>query len=341
GHMSIMVISGMDRDGLPYGNFLLDSMAGGGGAYNDHDGLTGSGDFCAPRPTITNVETHEANGPILYLYRSIMQDSAGAGRQRGGYGAGLAITPHDTDSLVAMMVGHGIEVPNSAGIFGGFEGACGINEKLEKVEGLSPVGRVSSFDDHAQWPGQRVDVGAKPGFVPLTGGEVISYTFQGGGGYGDPLERDIDAVTQDVNEGYLSGDEASKVYGVVFNAQGVMDVGGTEERRASIRAERVGSSRLSPSGALNAKRSGRALTPELSVNQDKTIRCSCGHSFGPGPDWKAGSAKRVVPSVDHGRHVRTHVELEIREYSCPGCGTLLESNVSRIGAPDLITSELQ
>src|SRR5690606_39983720 len=104
GHMSIMVLSGTDRDGLPYGNFLLDSMAGGGGAYDDHDGLTGSGDFCAPRPAITNVETHEANGPILFLYRSILPDSSGAGRLRGGSGVGHASAPHDNDALTAKLI---------------------------------------------------------------------------------------------------------------------------------------------------------------------------------------------------------------------------------------------
>jgi N-methylhydantoinase B len=43
GSMSVMVLSGTDRDGLPYGNFLMDSMAGGGGAYHDHDGLRPTG----------------------------------------------------------------------------------------------------------------------------------------------------------------------------------------------------------------------------------------------------------------------------------------------------------
>ncbi len=337
GHMSIMVLSGTDRDGLPYGNFLLDSMAGGGGAYRDHDGLTGSGDFCAPRPTITNVETHEANGPILFLYRSILPDSAGAGRQRGGAGVGLAITPHDTESLTAMMVGHGIQVPNSAGIFGGFEGACGVNELLRAADGVSPIGTVSSHADHRSWPGEVVDVGAKPGFVPLSTGDVISYTFQGGGGYGDPTDRATQAVAEDVELGYVSVEEAGKAYGVVIAQDGSVDQAATDQRRHAIRIERTGTTDLT---TTKANVPGRQLTPQLTLTEDGAISCACGHSFGPGPDWKTTAAKRAVDASSHGRYVRTHAELEIREYSCPSCGLLLESNVSRIGAPDLVTSEL-
>lgn len=338
GHMSIMVISGTDRDGLPYGNFLLDSMAGGGGAYSDHDGLTGSGDFCAPRPTITNVETHEANGPILFLYRSILPDTGGAGRQRGGNGVGLAITPHDTDSLTAMMVGHGIQVPNSAGIFGGVEGACGINELLKTADGASPVGIVSSHADHAAWTGERIDVGAKPGFVPLGPGDVISYTFQGGGGYGDPIERSLDAVLEDVRLGYVTPDEANRIYGVVTVASGEVDLVGTERQRAAIRKERIGATPIRGTDAREVL--GRQLTPRLTLTSDGAIVDACGHSFGTGPNWKAAAVTRAAAPGSHGKHVITHEDLEIREYVCPSCGTLLESNVSRIGADDLVTSEL-
>lgn len=337
GHMSIMVISGTDRDGLPYGNFLLDSTAGGGGAYSDHDGLTGSGDFCAPRPTITNVETHEANGPILFLYRSILPDSSGAGRQRGGSGVGLAITPHDTDALTAMMVGHGIEVPNSAGIFGGLEGACGINELLTSAERVSPVGLISSHADHAAWPGERVNVGAKPGFVPLTTGDVISYTFQGGGGYGDPVERDPGAVADDIELGYVSREIAENVYGVVVDADGAVDAVETERRRHIIRAERIGTADVAVG---NSPVAGRRLTPRLTLTDQGAIVDACGHSFGVGPDWKSGAVRRIAEPRSHGRHVVVHEDLEIREYICPSCATLLESNVLRIGAADIVTTEL-
>lgn len=92
GSMTVLTMSGADRDGSPFGTFMLDSTAGGGGAYADHDGLDASGDYCVPRPSIANVETNEAAGPYLYLYRRLLADTGGAGRQRGGATIGLALT---------------------------------------------------------------------------------------------------------------------------------------------------------------------------------------------------------------------------------------------------------
>jgi N-methylhydantoinase B len=119
GSMTVLTLDGSDRDGSPFGTFLLDSTAGGGGAYADHDGLSASGDYCVPRPSIANVESNEASGPYLYLYRRLVPDTGGAGRHRGGATVGLALTPHDVPELRGMLIGHGVEVPNSAGLFGG------------------------------------------------------------------------------------------------------------------------------------------------------------------------------------------------------------------------------
>lgn len=339
GSMTALTLSGSNRDGEPYGTFLLDSTAGGGGAYHDHDGLTASGDFCVPRPAITNVESHEASGPVLYLYRSIVPDSAGPGRQRGGSTVGLALTPHDTDGLRAMIVGHGVEVPNSAGLFGGLEGSCNRNAKLHARDGESPVGVIRGPLDVADWVGERDDFGAKPGFFHLAPGDTLAYSFQGGGGFGDPLERTPDAVADDVAQGYVSAEVAHSTYGVVVATDGTADLAATVQRRAQVRAERLGGTpEREPRDA--AGQDGRVIAPQLLVDTNGTTRCGCGHSFGAGPGWKANAAIRVVDEATHGPLLRLHEELELREYVCPGCGSLLESEVARVGAPPLVTAEL-
>ena len=344
GSMSVMVLNGRYPDGDPYGTFLLDSTAGGGGAYADHDGLTASGDFCVPRPAIANVESHEADGQILFLYRGILPDSAGPGRQRGGSTVGLALTPHGTDQLQAMLVGHGVEVPNSAGIFGGMEGSCNRNELLHGVEDVSPVGIVTSAADHESWVGEREIMNAKPGFFTLRRGDAVSYSFQGGGGYGDPVDRDPELVAHDVATRQVSRDSAAAIYGVVVDEALVLDAAATEARRSEIRVSRLGGSPTAtavPTGRTDGGGAeGRTLTPDLTIAADGHVRCSCGHDLGVGPDWKGASTRRTVRPEEHGPLVRLHEELELREYVCPSCGRLLESNVSRTGSADLTTSEL-
>ncbi|WP_375001255.1 hydantoinase B/oxoprolinase family protein [Aeromicrobium sp. CTD01-1L150] len=341
GSMTVMVLNGLYPDGDPYGTFLLDSTAGGGGAYQDHDGLTASGDFCVPRPAIANVESHEADGQIMFLYRGIVPDSAGPGRQRGGATVGLALTPHGADELSAMLVGHGVEVPNSVGIFGGLEGSCNRNELLPGIDGVSPVGRIRSARDHAAWPGGHEVMGAKPGFFTLRRGDAVAYSFQGGGGYGDPTDRDPVAVAHDVQTRQVSREAAVAVYGVLLLEDGTVDKVATSARRAEIRTERAGSP-VSATAATSVPRSGeRRLTPDLAVDADGHVLCSCGHDLGVGPDWKGSTRRRVVEPSAHGPMIRLHADLELREYACPACGRLLESAVSRIGAADLITSELR
>jgi N-methylhydantoinase B len=341
GSMTALTLSGQNRDGERYGTFLLDSTAGGGGAYHDHDGLTASGDFCVPRPAITNVESHEAAGPVLYLYRGIVTDSAGPGRQRGGATLGLALTPHDTDQLRAMIVGHGVEVPNSTGLYGGMEGSCNQNILLRSVDDTTALSAVQGIDDLAKWAGERIDFDAKPGFFELHQGDVLAYSFQGGGGFGDPIERAPGDVADDVRDGYVSREAAVGIYGVVLDADGDVDEAATTARRSLVRAERCGGQAPARTADAHAgSGGGRVLTPKLSLTGDGEVRCTCGQSFGAGPDWKPQAITRSVPARQHGPMLRLHAELELREHICPGCGSLIESEVARPGADSLVTTEL-
>lgn len=223
GHMMVMTLAGLDRDGAPYGTFLLDSTAGGGGAFADHDGLDGSGDYVVPRPAIANVEANEANGPFLYLFRSFVPDSGGPGRSRGGAGCALAVTPYETDGLSVMLVGHGVEVPNSAGQFGGLPGSCGRN--FLKRNAGSTAALVSAAARLGDLDGLGLDdLGPKPGHMPVAPGDLVGYAFQGGGGYGDPLRREPARVLADVRNGHVTVEGAARFYGA-----------GTVSRRAKPR----------------------------------------------------------------------------------------------------------
>ncbi|NTA40258.1 hydantoinase B/oxoprolinase family protein [Agrobacterium salinitolerans] len=328
GHMMVMTLAGKDRDGGLFGTFLLDATAGGGGAYRDHDGLDGSGDHCVPRPAITNVESSEASGPYIYLYRSFVPDTGGPGRTRGGTSTSLAIAPYETDGLNAMLVGHGIEVPNSVGLFGGRPGACGRNF-VHRNAGDSRKTAAMAGNLADMVANDVEDLGPKPGRFFLSNRDVLGYSFQGGGGYGDPLKRDPALVLSDVVNNHVSVEAARSQYGVVI-LNGDVDQPGTDKERQAIRRRRLGgtSPAKSPAEGDILARNGRFV-------------CSCGCDLGSvDRDWKERSHSVTVAASEMGEHIRTHEDLELREFYCEDCGSLLESEVVRRDEPSLASFNL-
>ncbi len=77
------------------------------------------------------------------------------------------------------------------------------------------------------------------GVFPLRGRDALYVRWNGGGGWGDPIARDPEAVAADVSAGLVSAEAAENIYGVVLKPEGGHDVEATEARRAAIRAERL------------------------------------------------------------------------------------------------------
>ena len=323
--------SGRGRDGKPWGALLIDGISGGGGAYEDHDGLGPAADFCIPRPSIPNVESVEADGPYVYLYRSLLADSGGAGCFRGGVGMSMGITPHETDGLDVNVIGTGFDVPNSAGLFGGLEGSGSAGRLLRGSS--SPVGVIASRCELVA----AVDVRRlePKGHVHVKEGDVISFDYVGGGGHGDPLNREPRSVKRDVDEALVSDDVARTIYGVVRDAEGRIEEQQTNALRRALRVER-----LKP-GSDNELALVRDHNGTIQGTADRRLLCSCGLELAsPGGNWKHRALTRVVAARAHGPLHALRSELEVREHVCPRCGTLLESEIARIEDPGLHTVEL-
>lgn len=88
--------------------------------------------------------------------------------------------------------------------------------------------------------------------VPIGEGDVFSRPTAGGGGFGDPLERDPNLVIEDVKDDYVSVERAARDYGVVVRTidaelcEYEVDKSATQVLRAKIRAERITNARLDP-----------------------------------------------------------------------------------------------
>jgi len=339
GSMIVFTLNGTGRDGSRYGTFLLDAMAGGGGAYPDHDGLDAGGDFSVPKPSLTNIENNEANGPMLYLYQKFVADTGGPGRQRGGATVGIALAAHDTERLGAKMVSHGARVPNSAGIFGGMVGSCNEAGIVHGRNYLDLVGRVDGPQSLTQ-AGEVTVLGPKPGDFELTGGDIFYYSFQGGGGFGDPIDREPAAVLADVTLGFVSLESAERHYGVIISGDAV-DETATHHRRERKRRERLEDDLAEPA-VSEADVPGRLLGGTFRVLENNTITCRCGRVLAAaGEHWKQQVNTRIVDPAEQGFHVHVREELELREHSCPSCGRLLETEVARRGQPNIDNLQLR
>ncbi len=142
------------------------------------------------------VEVIESEAPIQFEQKSFAPNSAGAGRYRGGFGQRIAIripadAPLDGPVLAGVRGGR-FGVP----IFG-LEGGAEVPEPIAEVNG------------------KRVVLGTQ---IELRGGDVLVLTVPGGGGFGDPSERDVSQVVDDVCGGLVDADLAERIYGVRVDA---------------------------------------------------------------------------------------------------------------------------
>jgi N-methylhydantoinase B len=281
----------------------------------------------------------ETFAPILYLYRRFVTDTGGPGKYRGGRSGGLAITVHDADFLSAFLTTHGVESPNSTGVFGGFPGSCNVNLHIKNTDLLEGFSKGELPSTSEEFRGEVIDLGAKPGEFKLTRGDIFEYTWQGGGGYGDPLDRDPEMVLRDARGGAVSPECAEAIYGVVLSGSPArVDVTRTQSLRQRLREDRLGSA-IRPA-KVSRITTGQRLRPmgeylEVVVLDGRTaVKCKCGCDLGDaGQNWKERAAVLPVGALTAGPRRRLHQDLEMVELLCPACGTLLSVDIKLKGEP--------
>jgi N-methylhydantoinase B/oxoprolinase/acetone carboxylase alpha subunit len=203
------IFHGQRHDGSPFHAMII--RGGGLGASSSRDGH-----HCAIFPANganTPVEIFESDTPLLVEAREILCDSGGPGRMRGGLGRRMAVrVPDDAKAprppvTIAVQAGRFRHPPQ--GIFGGKAGA----RAQFRVNGAP----------------------ADPsGLTHCAPGDLVTFDSAGGGGCGDPLERDPEAVRRDVANGYVSLERAREDYGVVMEPGGLsVDMEATWALRAA------------------------------------------------------------------------------------------------------------
>ncbi len=167
---------------------------GGMGGTKDRDGSNVVGSAWAATIQNIPVELQERRYPLFWQSNMLLPDSGGPGRSRGG----LALRQ------VCAFTFQGGTLTN----FGNRErvGPPGIFE--------GKAGATAGLVLNAGSERERV-VGLVASNVPVERGETLTYWSAGGGGYGDPLERAVDRVLEDIKDDYVSPVAAREQYGVV------------------------------------------------------------------------------------------------------------------------------
>ena len=233
-----------------YGHFIAtifaDIQAGGGGARAWSDGVDTGGILWQPLTTLPNVEAFELILPILYLFRRQTKDGGGPGKFRGGVGGEYAIMLHDSPTGVAVLPPYGC-IGTEAAIGYGIAGGYPTLTKQYKIVRQSDIqARLDRGDIPQNMEEIQDELQGDFEFLAtnevwtMKDNDVFFQNWFGGGGYGDPIDRDPEKVLRDVENDLVSHAYAVQIYGVVINPEtNKIDIERTNERREQIKKIRL------------------------------------------------------------------------------------------------------
>lgn len=248
--------AGVTQNGYYLAGLTLEQASNGSPARGFTDGENSAWCIYTPNADFGNAEVTELYYPILYLGRNIEPDSGGYGRFRGGLGHTAVWMVHNTPSGIEYQCGDAgmrSKVIANHGMFGAYPTwpdaasyARGSNVK-ELIDARKPL-------VHERGPAEQptlaanveavelVTAASTPFLTPeaLQNYDLIIHPISGAQAMGDPIERDVEAIEDDLNKGWTSLRVATEINGAVVsqNGQLAVDRAATERKRAEIREER-------------------------------------------------------------------------------------------------------
>jgi N-methylhydantoinase B len=205
------VLSGRDpRHGdAAFVNEVILAAGGGPGTFCNDGWLSLFTMGNAGMPFYDSIEIDELHHPIRITTRRIVPDTEGAGAFRGAPGILTEFRAIGTDVEIGFV---------SDGTINPALGARGGQAAAPARQHL----RSDSGEIHV--------LGTSEQIVIRRDHTMVSYS-NGGGGFGDPRQRDAERIARDVREGWITAARAAEVYGAVINRNGDVDIAATAANR--------------------------------------------------------------------------------------------------------------
>jgi N-methylhydantoinase B len=219
----------------------------------------------------------------------------------------MGFSPHGTDRLVGAMLGMRRWLPLE-GAAGGMPGAC-TRFLIRRADGS-----VDEVATHASG-------------VTIEPGDTFEFHCANGGGFGDPLDRELASVHEDILLGRLTRAEAEETYGLRFDAHGRPDAAASSARRTEMLADRL--DRATPARTSAEATSAAGTAPRLPlyvgvVNEGGTaIAEESGAVLARSPaHWTDGCPVLIDVRPEGGP------EVHVRSYLDPKTGKILYAEVA-------------
>lgn len=336
----VCAFNGIDQRGAPYASFLLDPVGAALAGLSWKDGVDTGGWPWDLQSTMPNVEDNEWFYPILYLWRKELVNSGGAGKYRGGNSGELAFIPHGTEHISLFTASGHCAVPGP-GLHGGLSPATTkfrLQRGAEVRQQLHATRRMPTSAEELQ--GKTEFVAPKAFDVSQTPADAFLLSWAGAGGYGDPLERDPARVVLDVQRGNVTQAWAHEAYGVVLDHQGEADLVATDKRRTKLRKARLRNAtkrdrhKIDTTHALRVAEGLLLASGLLACSKCEHEICSAAENYKLHCVLIERPVKATNPYVLDPK-VYVDDKMVFRNYACPSCGLLLQTEMARPSDPPL------
>jgi N-methylhydantoinase B len=344
------IFRGIDQWGERYGYILVDPIGGAIGAFSHADGISTGGQARTPICKMPNIEHTEQDFPVLFLYRKEVPDSGGAGKYRGGMSAESCFIPHNTESITQDTLSSGNATPTGTGMMGGYPGATNEYKYKRNSDIQSRIEAGQMVDDISELNGEDVTLQLRQVDFQQQPVDVYAVVCSAAGGFGDPLDRDIKLVQMDIEGNAVTVEAAREIYGVIVDPDTLeVNQDATYKLRADTRHHRLKGYSGTP-----IRCNGEIV---IQVTENLDLRSDAGHEVYCcakcqtevgllGCNYKEHCIRIDEPvtksNVLIGEPSRFIDDTpEFRQFSCPGCGTLIENEIAMRGEPVLMDIHIE